>query len=156
MCYTVLYYVTGREDQDRALQYYRQLLVTLRYRRGRPGQGVTVLPTVTGYTVLHFVTGGEDQDRALQYYCRSHVTLRYDVLHCAILRYRQGGPGQSVTVLPPVTCYTVLHCVTGGEDQDRALQYYRQSLVTLCYRRGGPGQSVTVLPAVTGGTQAVR
>ena len=26
-------------------------------------------------------------------------------------------------------CIAVLHCVTGGEDQDRALQYYRQSLV---------------------------
>ena len=147
LCYTALFCVTGGKDQDRDLQYYRQSLVTLCYRLGGPGQSVTVLPPVTGYTVLHFVTGGEDQDRALQYYRQSFVTLCYtalqagrtrterysitasSLLHCVTLRYRRGGPGQSVTVLPPVVCYTVLHCVTGGEDQDRALQYYRQSLV---------------------------
>ena len=102
LCSTALLCVTSGKDQDRDLQYHRQSLVTLCYRLGGPGQSVTVLPPVTGYTVT--------------------------------LRYRRGGPGQGVTVLPGVIDYTVLHC----------------------YRRGGPRQGVTVLPAVTGGTQTLR
>ena len=64
--------------------------------------------TKTGVTILQTVTD---------------VTLCYTVLQA----------GRTKTGRHNITdshwCNAVLHCVTGGEDQDRALQYYRQSLV---------------------------
>ena len=131
--------------------------VTLRYKREGPGQGFTVSPPVTGYTVLQARrTRTERYSITASHWLHCYTSLqagrtmteRYSItasrfLHCVTLHYRRGGPGQGVTVLPGVTSYTVLHCVTGGEDQDRALQYYRLSLVTLCYTSLQAGRTRT-------------
>ena len=123
MCYTVLYYVTGREDQDRALQYYRRSLVTLCYTALQAGRTRTERYSITASHWLHCVTGGEDQDRALQYYRQSLVERR---------RYADVAPGDLVAPLNNVamqytrrgdfgTCREVEMGMEGVEDRGGGL-----------------------------------
>ena len=63
----------------------------------------------------------------------ARVCTRADVTLCYMC-YRQGGPRQGIQYyrqsLVERRQYTVLlHCVTGGENEDNALQYYTQPLV---------------------------
>ena len=129
LCSTALLCVTSGKDQDRDLQYHRQSLVTLCYTVLQARRTRTERYSITASHWLHCYTSLQAGRTRTERY--SITASRF--LHCVTLHYRRGGPGQGVTVLPGVTSYIVLHCITGGADQDRALQYYRESLVTLCY-----------------------